>query len=139
MRISSVTQANILPEPPKVTTPKGAGGFGAILRGAEDAQHTIPGAPTMALAVRGGPASGPGTGGMTPMSGPAGGSSPQGPGATDPNAAAFQQSLAQSYQQNMEMLKLQESVNAQNRTFTTLSNVMKSSHDTVKNAIGNIR
>ena len=36
-------------------------------------------------------------------------------------------------------LQVQESVNAQNRSFTTLSNVLKAQHDTVKTAIGNIR
>ena len=34
---------------------------------------------------------------------------------------------------------IQEAVNAQNRSFTTLSNVLKAQHDTVKTAIGNIR
>ena len=36
-------------------------------------------------------------------------------------------------------LQIQEQVNAQNRTFSTLSNVLKAEHDTVKTAIGNIR
>jgi hypothetical protein len=39
----------------------------------------------------------------------------------------------------MSYLQVQETVNAQNRSFTTLSNVMKAQHDTVKTAIGNIR
>ena len=36
-------------------------------------------------------------------------------------------------------LEIQERVNAENRTFSTLSNVLKAEHDTVKTAIGNIR
>ena len=40
---------------------------------------------------------------------------------------------------NLYYLQVQEAVNAQNRSFTTLSNVLKAQHDTVKTAIGNIR
>ena len=36
-------------------------------------------------------------------------------------------------------LQLQEQISAENRQFSTLSNVLKARHDTVKNAIGNIR
>lgn len=40
---------------------------------------------------------------------------------------------------NLYYLELQEQISAENRAYTTLSNVMKARHDTVKNAIGNIR
>jgi hypothetical protein len=40
---------------------------------------------------------------------------------------------------NHYSLQIQEAVNAQNRSFTALSNVLKAEHDTVKTAIGNIR
>lgn len=40
---------------------------------------------------------------------------------------------------NMEYLALQESMQSENRRFTTLSNVMKARHDTAKSAISNIR
>jgi hypothetical protein len=40
---------------------------------------------------------------------------------------------------NMEFLKIQESISRENRTFTTLSNVLKARHETTRNAIGNIR
>jgi chromosome segregation ATPase len=40
---------------------------------------------------------------------------------------------------NMQYLNLQQEMQAENRAFTALSNVMKSKHETVKNAINNIR
>ena len=48
-------------------------------------------------------------------------------------------SLQQAQEMNLYYLQIQEQVNAQNRSFTTLSNVLKAEHDTVKTAIGNIR
>lgn len=47
--------------------------------------------------------------------------------------------LSRSQDMNMYMIALQERVSAQNRAFTTYSNVLKAKHDTVKNAINNIR
>jgi hypothetical protein len=47
-------------------------------------------------------------------------------------------SIQQSQEMNMYFLQIQQQVDAQNRTFTTLSNVLKAQSDTVKNAIGNI-
>ena len=47
-------------------------------------------------------------------------------------------SLMQSQQMNLYYLQVQQQVDAENRTFTTLSNVLKAENDTVKNAIGNI-
>jgi hypothetical protein len=46
--------------------------------------------------------------------------------------------LAQSQEMNLYFLQLQTQVDAQNRSYTALSNVLKSEHDTVKTAIGNI-
>jgi hypothetical protein len=50
----------------------------------------------------------------------------------------IQASLMQSQQMNLYFIQVQQEVDAQNRTFTTLSNVLKTENDTVKNAIGNI-
>ena len=46
--------------------------------------------------------------------------------------------MAQAQQQNLYYLQVQEEVNAQNRTFTALSNVLEVEHSTAKAAIGNI-
>jgi hypothetical protein len=142
-----------------------ASGAATIVQGAESAMSVLPGAPLMALAVRGG-ASSPPTMGLSPplafsglgaSAGLGGGMAPlaaEGPGTTAssaPGAAlagglssallgdgGIQASLMQSQQMNLYFIQVQQEVDAQNRTFTTLSNVLKTENDTVKNAIGNI-
>jgi len=159
---------------PRVTPAPARGAFKQVLtqslvRSAETAMRVLPGAPLMAVAIRGG--AGPGALGI-PMSGVGspvrgGGASPEGPvalGATGRGAAAgvlsptgvgasapgggvapgaeggnLEASLQQSQEMNLYYLQIQEAVNAQNRSFTALSNVLKAEHDTVKTAIGNIR
>jgi hypothetical protein len=150
---------------PRVTpTPPRASRFSEVLsrtvvRSAETAVRSLPGSPLMAVAVRG--ATGPGTAVGVPMhtmsqslTSPVGAptrtAAAEGPqvGAPAPGtpgvgvggeAANLEASLAQSQEMNLYYLQVQESVNAQNRSFTTLSNVLKAEHDTVKTAIGNIR
>jgi hypothetical protein len=46
--------------------------------------------------------------------------------------------MAQDQEMNLYYLQIQEEVNAQNRTFSALSNVMEVEHNTAKTAIGNI-
>jgi len=145
------------------TTPKGPG-FGAvlatarpILKGAEAVATVLPGGPLVAAAVKA-PAtmSGPGYGaapyGGAPITGapltprmPSSGGAPAPGGAPDPVAAAgsehpnVENVLADSQAFNLYYLQLQEQISAENRSYTTMSNVLKARHDTVKNAIGNIR
>jgi hypothetical protein len=130
-----------------------------ILAGADMAAHALPGGPLVALALRSStgsansgrsamlgtsqsaltsPASSPGA---QPMA-----SSAEGPkgtgdaaGGAAPVGAGMDSALAQSQEMNLYYLQVQEQVNAQNRNFTTLSNVLKAEHETVKTAIGNIR
>lgn len=69
-------------------------------------------------------------------------SAAEGPGAVAPaggNAMNIDGALASSQEMNLYYLRIQEQVNAENRSFTTMSNVMKAEHETVKTAIGNIR
>lgn len=47
--------------------------------------------------------------------------------------------LAQNADMNMYYLELQERISAESRAYSAMSNVLKARHDTVKNAIGNIR
>jgi hypothetical protein len=140
---------------------------GTVVGSAESAMTVLPGNPTVALAVRGGAAgmtAAPGgigspLGGMGPVGAPAagglglsGGGLAEGPGATvgtsfgaqflasasaasDGGAAA---SLQQSQQSNLYYLQLQQQVSQQSQQFETLSNVLKSESDTVKNAISNM-
>lgn len=154
---------------PRVTpTPPRASRFGEVLsntvvQSAESAMRVLPGSPTMALAVRTATGTNGGTLGV-PMT--MSGASAQGPsaiggthsaiggslvgagglgsgtGATGTTAAetpSMESSLQQSQDMNLYYLQLQENINAQNRSFTALSNVMKAEHETVKTAIGNIR
>ncbi len=157
------TSPRVTPTPPRASR------FGEVLsntvvRSAESAMRSLPGSPMMAVAVRG--AAGPGALGvpMSTMSSPQGpGVAPgariaapgTGLGATvgaqnvTPSAVGgaagvgdaggIEASLQQSADMNLYYLQVQETVNAQNRSFTTLSNVLKAQHDTVKTAIGNIR
>ncbi|HTZ04288.1 MAG TPA: hypothetical protein VMB53_00870 [Gaiellaceae bacterium] len=40
---------------------------------------------------------------------------------------------------NLQYLQLQSQLQAENRAYTAVSNIMKTKHDTVKNSISNIR
>jgi hypothetical protein len=53
------------------------------------------------------------------------------------NASHEMQEMNQGF--NLQYLNLQQKIQAENRAYTALSNVMKTKHDTVKNAIGSAR
>jgi len=138
-----------------------AKGASTLVQGAEAAMEVLPGGPLVAAALRG--STGIGNGPTTPMmssglgnhpfnssaEGPSamGGSSVgggfggggTGTGTGTGGAPSMDQSLQQSQEMNLYFLQIQQEVNQQNQTFTTLSNVMKSEADTIKNAIGNLR
>jgi hypothetical protein len=139
-----------------------AKGASTLVAGAQAAMEVLPGGPLVAAAIRGGSAAN--GGGSSPMmsggfNGSAGNAKAEGPSAlnapsaptvgggfgtgtgtgTAPNTGSLDQSLQQSQEMNLYFLQIQQEVNAQNQTFTTLSNVMKSEADTIKNAIGNLR
>jgi hypothetical protein len=163
--ISSRPDVTVATTTARVTPTPARGAFKNVLaqslvRGAETAMKVLPGAPLMAVAIRGGNGPGPALGiPMTGVGSPVrGGGSAEGPGAAARpaglgNAAiagatgaqpgveggGIESSLQQSQEMNLYYLQIQEAVNAQNRSFTTLSNVLKAEHDTVKTAIGNIR
>lgn len=65
-----------------------------------------------------------------------------GSGASDPRSAqmdAMWDMQRESQAFNLEYLALQESIQAENRNFTTVSNLLKARHETSKAAIQNIR
>ncbi|MFO0673547.1 MAG: hypothetical protein U0235_28675 [Polyangiaceae bacterium] len=156
--ISYVTSApRVTPTPPNVKFAEVlAAQAGGIARSAEAAMRSLPGAPIVALAIRG-----PGGVAGAPLLAPRGGSIPigvggagagsgtsaEGPGGSAPAGATagaggdagIESSLTQSQEMNLYFLRIQEEMNAQNRTYSALSNVLKAEHDTVKNAISNIR
>jgi hypothetical protein len=116
------------------------------------AMNVIPGAPQIAFALRGGGGAIPSPSvsasgisnkaGATAAAVSAEGPSPSGQAAGTTGGSTgggLDSAMAQSQEMNLYYLQIQEQVNAQNRSFTTLSNVMKAEHETVKTAIGNIR
>jgi hypothetical protein len=133
-----------------------AAGAGALVNGAQAAVNVIPGAPVMALSVRGGAAPGLAAP-ITPGLGVGGVSvNPEGPGGVGVGGGisgtgitiggagvggtdGVAQSLQQAQEMNLYYLQIQQEVDAENRQFSTYSNVLKAEHDTVKTAIGNIR
>ena len=131
-------------------------GAGAILRGAEAALSSLPGAPIVAAAVRpttGVPGASMGSMGASGAVGLAGSRTPMASGSAEAPAigratagggplgegSSVEGALAQSQEFNLYYLQLQEQLSAENRAFSAMSNVLKTRHDTVKNAIGNIR
>jgi len=83
-----------------------------------------PAAPAASPSAHASASSTPGTAATTPASG------------TD--TSGIQSSLDQSEDQNMQFLQLQSQMNDQSETFTTLSNVMKTENDTLKNTATNM-
>lgn len=153
---------------PRLTPVSGGAAFKEVLgrsivRSAEVAMRTLPGGPLMAVALRGsggplpasplpfggggmavrggaGVAEGPGGARSSAQAvGPLGGGGAGVAGGAGAGEPSIESSIAQSQEMNLYYLQIQEAVNAQNRSFTALSNVLKAEHDTVKTAIGNIR
>ena len=121
------------------------GSAATLVRGAESALHRLPGGPVLAAAVRpGAPASpaiphasmlpgAPVEGGAAPAEGPSA------PGTAPAQGASLEGALLASQDMNLYFLRVQEAMAAENRAYSACSNVLKARHDTVKNAIGNIR
>jgi hypothetical protein len=53
--------------------------------------------------------------------------------------ANVQNDLGQQVQDNMQLMRIQIAMQRENQVFTTVSNVLKTRHDTVKNTIANVR
>lgn len=110
----------------------------AVIEGANAAVRRLPGGPILAAAVRPG-----GSGSPLPL-GSGSGASAEGPSGTAPgssvsDAGGIEGVLSQNGDMNLYYLELQERISAESRSYSALSNVLKARHDTVKNAIGNIR
>jgi hypothetical protein len=143
----------------RVTAPPGQpfkavmnAGANVILSGAEQAVTRLPGGPILAAALR--PTPSPGDLGPPQTSagaGSVGSLTPEGSaGAAGPLAApgvpgagaengGVEAALNQSANQNLYFIEIQERISAESRSYSAISNVLKARHDTVKNAIGNIR
>ena len=145
----TATAPRVTPEPARPFQQMMNASSVAIVSGAEAAVTHLPGGGILAAAMRpsvsaGGlstsalsltSATGP-TG--TATSGIAGGVSGV-TGSTAGGDPSMQQMLSQDADQNMYYLQLQEQMSAESRSYSAISNVLKARHDTMKNAIGNIR
>lgn len=119
-----------------------------IMSGAEQALTRLPGGPILAAALRpaGGPvaadpAVGMTQGGASPegLGSGGAGTAAEGTGAASSSAPGLESALADTRNDNLAMLLLQKRINEESRDYSAMSNVLKARHDTVKNAIGNIR
>jgi hypothetical protein len=150
---SSPSAARVTAPPAQPFKAMMGAGASAILSGAEQAVTRLPGGPILAAALRPGPGVGggvshaPASPGLSGVAGGVGGASaaPEGSAGTASGAAVtgadggIESTLNQSANQNLYFLELQERMSAESRNFSAISNVLKARHDTVKNAIGNIR
>lgn len=118
-----------------------------VLGGLEAVAGAVPGGSIVTAAVRGAGASAGGAAGgvggassaLSEGGGSAGGESAETPASGAAANSSVEGALAQSADQNMYFLKIQEQLQSENRRYSALSNILKARHETVKNAIGNIR
>jgi hypothetical protein len=137
----------------RVTAPPGrpfkavmGAGARAILSGAEQVVTSLPGGPILAAALR--PTAETGGGSAASVSSSSAALTPEGSSGTGGVGSAstpgsdnggVEATLNQSANQNLYFIEIQERISAESRSYSAISNVLKARHDTVKNAIGNIR
>jgi hypothetical protein len=147
------TAPRVTPEPARPFQQVMNASSAAIVSGAEAAVTHLPGGSILAAAMRPG-ASGitPGLSAASPYGPPPAFNRAEGPTGTATSALgggvsggavggdpSIQQVISQEADQNLYYLKLQEQISAESRGYSAVSNVLKARHDTMKNAIGNIR
>ena len=144
---ATATAPRVTPEPARPFQQMMSASSVAIITGAEAAVTHLPGGSILAAAMRRG-----GSGGTLPTSplnraeGPTGtatsgisGSGVAGTTGSSGGDPSIQAVMSQDADQNLYYLKLQEQMSAESRSYSAISNVLKARHDTMKNAIGNIR
>ncbi len=117
-------------------------GAGVVLDGVEAAASLVPGGSAVSAAIRGGRGGAAASlsasaGGSESAEGP--GAGPAGVGGSPTGSGSMDEMLRANADQNLYFLQLQESVSAENRRYTALSNVLKARHETAKSSINNIR
>jgi hypothetical protein len=153
----SATQYRVTPRPARPFSAVLDGGASAVIEGAEAAARRLPGGPEIVAAVRnpgGGRLSGqegaayaqhsyPMMHSGTPLTGEGG--APTSATGAEPGAGAasgsgnIEGALAKQTQDNLYYLGLQQRIQDETRNFQAISNVLKTQHESVKNAIGNLR
>jgi len=141
---ATATAPRVTPEPARPFQQMMNASSVAIVSGAEAAVTQLPGGSILAAAMR--PGGSLGAVPSSPLSraeGPTGtatsGSGVIGAGGTGGADPSIQAVMSQDADQNLYYLKLQEQMSAESRSYSAISNVLKARHDTMKNAIGNIR
>ena len=148
----TTTAPRVTPEPARPFQQVMNASSAAIVSGAEAAVTHLPGGSILAAAMRpGGSGVGPGLSPANPYGPSAAFNRPEGSTGTATSALggvsgsvggadpSIQQVMSQDADQNLYYLKLQEQISAESRGYSAVSNVLKARHDTMKNAIGNIR
>jgi hypothetical protein len=143
----STTQYRVTPRPARPFSAVLGGGANAVIEGAESAARRLPGGPEIVAAVRGDNfrMAGPSPTGSSGSSGPGSAVGPGGAENAAPGAEAgtagggLEGVLAKQTQDNLYYLGLQERIQSETRHFQAVSNVLKTQHESVKNAIGNLR
>ncbi len=140
--LSSATPASrysLGPAATRTTAPEGSafrdalrGTAAAAISGAQAAAQRFPGGPLVAATLSAS-VSPQGTLPGAPLG------APLGAAGAPPVAGELQTTLDRQADNALHYLQLQQQVQDENRNYTTLSNVMKARHDTVKSAIGNLR
>ena len=147
------TAPRVTPEPARPFQQVMNASSAAIVSGAEAAVTHLPGGSILAAAMRpGGSGVTPGLSAGNPYGPTASSNRAEGPTGTATSAlgssvsssvgtgdTSIQQVMSQDADQNLYYLKLQEQISAESRGYSAVSNVLKARHDTMKNAIGNIR
>lgn len=108
-----------------------------VLGGVEAAASIVPGASVVSAALRGNDAGSASSVGGTTGSLASTAGAPETPAST-PDVSLGSLSTSAS-DQNMQFLRMQEQLQAENRRYSALSNALKARHETAKNSINNIR
>ncbi|MCC6216938.1 MAG: hypothetical protein IT376_18915 [Polyangiaceae bacterium] len=132
----AATAPRVTPPPARPFRQVVEAGTQAVVRSAEAAVTRLPGGPILAAALR--PPTSTAGGGAMSAEGTAGTAGTPAGGATE-RGGSVEDALAHQADMNLYYLELQERISAENRQYTALSNVLKARHDTVKNAIANLR
>ena len=145
--LATATAPRVTPAPARPFQQVMSASSAAIVSGAEAAVSHLPGGSILAAAMRSpatvGSHASVGSLSATGPTGTAatslGGSGIGGVGSTGSGDPGVQQMVNQDADQNLYYLQLQEQMSQESRSYSAISNVLKARHDTMKNAIGNIR
>jgi hypothetical protein len=124
----TMTVTSALGAAPGNSAPEGPGATGGVGGGASVGVGTAGPLSAMGTAGNAGAASGVAASGLNVGV----------PGATDASGGGIEAAMQQQAELSLYYLQIQQQEDAQNRTFTAMSNILKTSHDSAKAAINNI-